>query len=411
MVSPVVTSRATATMGRVAAEPDRARALLVLGAGPAQLGLLEAARAAGIWTAVCDRDPSAPGFAYADRRCIVSTDDEPAVERLASALPLDGVIAPGTDTPIAVAARVAAKIGVPHPIPVETAMVVTSNARRRDALAEAAVPQPRWQIASSPGEIELPFPLVVKQADRGARAGLAFVRRPAGLEAAFVEARRVSRGGAVLVEEYVEGPEVTVTGFSAGGDFVVLAVCDRLPADEELGPPQGQVWPSPHAETAAEVTRRAVSALGIAEGPSLTRLRISRGGPEVIEVAARLGGGHDTELVELVTGVDLSGLALAAAIGQPIAASEITVRQPTVGGAAVRFLIAPPGELESVEVPQGLNGVVSTRLYREPGFVFAGAERAGTVLTVGATPEEALARAGAAVERVRLVTAGAEAMV
>ncbi len=406
-------------MGRVAAEaPDNGRSLLVLGAGPAQLGLLEAAKAAGIWTAVCDRDPSAPGFAYADRRCIVSTDDEPAVERLASALPLDGVIAPGTDTPIAVAARVAAKIGVPHPIPVETAMVVTSNARRRDALAEAAVPQPRWQIASSPGEVELPFPLVVKQADRGARAGLAYVRRPAGLEAAFAEARRVSRSGAVLVEEYVEGPEVTVTGFSAGGDFVVLAVCDRLPADEELGPPQGQVWPSPHAETAAEVTRRAVSALGIAEGPSLTRLRISRGGPEVIEVAARLGGGHDTELVELVTGVDLSGLALAAAIGQPIAASEIllaaseiTARQPTVGGAAVRFLTAPPGELESIEVPQGLNGVVSTRLYREPGFVFAGAERAGTVLTVGATPEEALARAGAAVERVRLVTAGAEAMV
>jgi len=32
-----------------------------------------------------DRDPSAPGFRYADRRAIVSTEDESGIERLASA--------------------------------------------------------------------------------------------------------------------------------------------------------------------------------------------------------------------------------------------------------------------------------------------------------------------------------------
>ena len=56
--------------------------LLVLGAGPAQLGLLEAAQARGVWTAVVDRDPGAPGCRLADRRCILSTEDEPAIERL-----------------------------------------------------------------------------------------------------------------------------------------------------------------------------------------------------------------------------------------------------------------------------------------------------------------------------------------
>jgi biotin carboxylase len=397
--------------GVMAGAPDRGRTLLVLGAGPAQLGLLEAATAAGIWTAVCDRDPSAPGFALADRRCIVSIEDEPAVERLAAALPLDGIIAPGTDTPLAVAARIARKLGLPHPLSPETALLAASNLRRREALAAAGVPQPRWQIVSSPAEVELPFPVVVKAADRTGRAGLSFVRRPAGLENAFAAARRASRSGAVLVEEHVEGPEVTVTGFSAGGDFVPLAVCDCLRADEELAPPPGQVWPSPFAEQAVEVMRRAVEALQIGEGPSLARLRVGRGGPEVIEVAARLGGGHDAELVELVTGVDLSGLALAAALGQPFAASEIAVRPPGVGGAAVRFLVAPPGELESVEVPQGLNGVVSTRLYRRPGYVSAEPHRAGAVLAGGATPEEALARADAAALRIRFATAGAEAMV
>ena len=86
--------------------------LLVLGAGPAQLGLLEAAHDRGLWVAVVDRDPAAPGFRFADRRCILSTEDEPAIERLISALGIDGIISPGTDWPVGVAARVAERTGL-----------------------------------------------------------------------------------------------------------------------------------------------------------------------------------------------------------------------------------------------------------------------------------------------------------
>jgi biotin carboxylase len=402
----------------VAAEADdRGRSLLVLGAGPAQLGLLEAAKARGIWVAVCDRDPAAPGFALADRRCLVATDDEPAIERLVSALPLDGLIAPGTDRPVAVAARVAEKLGLPHPISPATGLLATSALRQREALAGAGVPQPRFGLAGGPDDVALPLPLVVKAADRAGRGGPSLVRRRPQLERALAAARVASRTGAVLVEEYVDGPEVTVSGFSAGGEFGPLAAADHVAAEgTELGAPLGYVWPSPHAEAAAEVTRRAVAALGITEGPTLTRLRISRGGPEVIEVGARLGGGHDLELVELVTGVDVAGLALAAALGRPVTASEVGGRpRAAVGGAAIRFLLAPPGRLESVQLPQGLTGVVSTRLYREPGHVFAAdrraSDRAGAVLAAGATRAEALARADAAAERIRFATADAEALV
>ena len=77
--------------------------------------------------------------------------------------------------------------------------------------------------------------------------------------------------------------------------------------------------------------------------------------------------------------------------------------------------MAPPGVLESVEVPQGPPGVLRTRIYRQPGYVFTplrrGSDRAGAVLAVGATRDEALARAEAAAERVRFVTADAGALV
>jgi biotin carboxylase len=393
------------------------RCLLVLGAGPAQLGLLEAARAHGIWTAVCDRDPAAPGFALADRRCIIATDDEPALERLAAAFPLGGIISPGTDPPVAVGARIAAKHRLSHPISPETAVRSTNKLRQREALAEAGVPQPRWQVATIDPAFDPPLPAVVKAADRTARAGLSLVRRASRLEPAVEAARAASRSGAVLVEEYLEGPEVTVSGFSAAGEFVPLAVTDRISADgAAFGVPLAHVWPSVHEEAAAEVARRAVEALGIEDGPSYTQLRISRGGPEVIQVAARLGGGHDAELVELVTGIDLNGLAIAAALGQPLAASEIgTPRKMWIGGAATRFLVATPGILEAVEVPQGQKGVISTRIYHDPGHVFGplrrASDRAGAVLAAGATREEALARVEAAAERIRFVTADAEAIV
>src|SRR5258707_2125273 len=90
--------------------------LLVLGAGPAQLGVLAAARARELTVVAADRDPSAPGFRYADRRAIVSIEDEPAIERLARAEQIDGVIAPGTDHAVGLAARIASRLAPPHPV-------------------------------------------------------------------------------------------------------------------------------------------------------------------------------------------------------------------------------------------------------------------------------------------------------
>jgi biotin carboxylase len=401
----------------VAGSPgERDPRLLVLGAGPAQLGLLEAARAHGVWTAVCDRDPAAPGFELAGRRCLVSTEDEPTIERLAAALQLDGVISPGTDWPVAIAARIASKLGLPHPLDPETAIRATNKLRQRDALARAGVPQPRWQ-ALRDGRPELGAPCVVKAPDRQGQKGLSLVLEDADLDDALALARATSRTGVVLLEEYVDGPEVTVIGFSAGGAFVPLAVTDRITADPPaFGVALAHVWPSPHAEAAAEVTRRAVEALAISDGPSYTQLRIGPGGPEVVEVAARLGGGHDAELVQAATGVDLNALALATALGRTPALDAVTAEYAErVGGAVTRFLVAPPGMLESVEVPQGLPGVVWTRIYREPGYVFTplrrGSDRAGALLAVGASRDEAVTRAEAAVERIRFVTADAGALV
>jgi biotin carboxylase len=328
------------------------------------------------------------------------------------ALEIDGIVSPGTDWPVGVAARIAERAGLPHPITPATAVLATNKLRQRERLAEAAVPQPRWWVVGN-GDVPpaLDGPAVVKAPDRQGQKGLSLVERPEGLPAAIERARSAARSGAALVEELVDGPEVTVIGFSAGGAFTALAVTDRVVA----GPPAfgvalAHVWPSEVSGTSnlSDTVSRALAALGVENGPSYTQLRVGADGPKVIEVAARLGGGHDAELVEAATGVDLNGLALDAALGNELVLSQHKV---VVGGAVTRFLLAPPGLLEQVEVPDDLKGVERVRIYREPGFVFTplrrGGDRAGAVLATGGSRAEAVARADAAADRIRFVTADA----
>jgi biotin carboxylase len=387
----------------VASDSGRKR-LLVLGAGPAQLGLLEAARRRGVFTIAVDRDPTALGFALADRRAIISTEDERSIERLAAAERIDGVIAPGIDWPVGIAARVAGKLGLAHPIPPSVGSVAVSKARQRERFDAEGVPHPRWRLVSEPEE-GMSLPCVVKAPDRQGQKGLNVVREERELAAAIEEAVASSRSGAALVEELIEGPEVTVNAFSVDGEFHPLTVTDRITADSPaFGVALAHVWPAEEADAAIEVARKAVSALGITDGPSYTQIR----GGKVMEVAARLGGGHDAELCEAALGVDLNDLALSAALGEEVAPPDPS---PRVGGATTAFLVPPAGELlglEGVEDAERAEGVVAVRVYRRPGFRFgelrSGADRAGAVQAVGASAAESHERAKAAAALIRFQT-------
>jgi biotin carboxylase len=392
------------------------RRLLVLGAGPAQLGLLAAARERGLFVIALDRDPAAPGFQLADRRAIISTEDEQGIERLADAERVDGLIAPGIDWPVGIAARVAEKMGLPHAINGAVANLAVSKQKQREALASAGVPQPAWHMVSGV-EDGLPVPSVVKAPDRQGQKGLTLVRSEGEFPDAIARAIEESRSGSAIVEALIEGPEVTVNAFSLRGEYHPLTVTDRLTADPPaFGVALAHVWPSEAGAEAAKVAESAVNALGIENGPSYTQLRIGRDGPQVIEVAARLGGGHDAELAKLALGVDLNGLALQAALGESIWSAALNA-VPQVGGAVARFLVPPEGVLQEVEgadEARAVEGVQDVRIYREPGHVFGpfrrGADRAGAVLATGDSSEESLERADEAARLIRFKV-GAESLV
>jgi biotin carboxylase len=355
------------------------------------------------------------GFEYADRRAVVSVEDEAAISQLARAERVDGIIAPGIDWPVSIAARIAAHAGLPHPVAPETAALTVLKHRQRKRLDEHGVPQPRWQVANAV-EDRLPLPAVVKPVDRQGQKGLAVVADRGELAAAIRTAVQASRNGLALIEELVPGPEVTVNAFSLGGTFHPLTVTDRLTAGgDAFGVALAHVWPSEHSVIeAVEAARLTADALGVTDGPTYTQVVLGPEGPRVMELAARLGGGHDAELCRVALGVDLNRLALAAALGEEIEAPE---PEPS-GGALVRFLVSPEGVLEDVdglEEALALDGILDARVYRAPGWRFGplrrGNDRAGYVLARGESREDALARADRAVGLIRFRTADAEALV
>lgn len=381
--------------------------LLVLGAGAAQIGLLEAARRRGLYVIAVDRDPGAPGLPLADERAILSSEDELGVERLARARSVDGLVSPGADWPVGIAARVAEKLGLQHPIDGATAVLATTKSRQRDRLAAAGVPQPRL---FSPGDPSLPFPCVVKAPDRQGQRGLTLVHERRALDGALAHAVAESRVGGALVEELVDGPELTVNAVSLDGRFVPLTVTDRIIAEPPaFGVALAHAWPSAHATAAVvEVAQAAAEALGVRSGPTYTQIRLGADGPRVIELAARLGGGHDAALCRTALGVDLDQLAISFALGEDPHDTVSRALPAAVGGACVLFLVAPEGVLravEGVEEAASQPGIESVHVYRRPGWRFGplrhGADRAGAILAVGADRDDALATARRAAQAVR----------
>jgi hypothetical protein len=234
--------------------------LLVLGARSA--APIAAARARGLFVVAVDPDPRAPGFRLAHRRAILGFDDEPALERLADAVRIDGVLATGRET--GVAARLASRFGLPHPHSPETAVLLGSRLRQRERLRDGDVPQVRWAVLTNGAEAG--FSCVVTQPDRKGRR---------------------------LAEEAPGAAEVTVTAFSEHG---------------ELRPLLG-------SGPAAALAHRAAEALGVTGGLTSTRVRLGPDGPCVVDVRARVSD-REAELCRLLHGVDVHGLALDAALGR-----------------------------------------------------------------------------------------------
>ncbi|MEU5881902.1 ATP-grasp domain-containing protein [Spirillospora sp. NPDC047279] len=373
-------------------ESGRGRVLLVEPA-LACLGVLLRARELGLETIVVSHDegdrllPDAVRAA-ADRLVVLDANDEEALTRAVLGLhaerPLTGIIA-GFEFYVEAVAGLAERLGLPG-LPVTAAPGLRDKAAMRAKAAAAGLRVPRLATVSTAGELRaagerVGYPLVLKPRDS---AGSVHVSRADDAAALLRAYERMTgdprtdlgRGmdGRAVVEEYLDGPELTVEGYVADGSVVIASVTAKFLGPEPTFVETGHIAQAdlPRSERDAVETyvRDLCAALGLTLGPFHCELRLVDGEPVLIEIGARLPGGHIVDLVELATGVSLPAVMLAAATGLDLA-TVAPPRAPRAKYAGIALLIAPGvarlGTVTGWERWRAAGDVLDAELYVSPG--------------------------------------------
>jgi biotin carboxylase len=374
-----------------------------------------------------DGAETAPLLAEADHPVVRSFTDVDGVlaELRERGIEPVAVATMGSDQAVLPTARLAQRLGLPG-LPVQTAEIVADKRRMRAAFEAGGIPSPRGRDAAGAEEAtaalaEIGMPLVVKPVDGSGQRGVTEVRAEADLPSAFERALAASRTGAVVLERFVEGDEVTVNGFLLAGEYFPMSVTQRrLHPPPPLGVCIAHRFPSglssEQESDLFELAHRASRAVGIETGPSYVQVRVHGADASVIEVGARLGGGKDAELAKLVTGFDAIRANVLWALGE-LKREHLALGDPVAPCGQVRFVVAPPGSIVRLDASAAiaLEGVHEAGFYWREGMVLpplvSGAERLGYLLLSAPDETELEARTDRALQALDIEIAVERALV
>ncbi|MGZ0198804.1 ATP-grasp domain-containing protein [Streptomyces sp. RM1] len=356
------------------------------------------------------------------RDCVVVSDptDQAALSAAGRALAdrydLAGVFT-WTEWYLVPVARLARQLGLPTTAP-EAMQACRNKATSRLLFARHGVPSAasvsvRTRAEAQVAAERIGYPVVLKPAAHAASIGVIRADTPEQLTAAFAFADQAAGLGlestSVLVEEYLDGPEVSAECVTYGGESTVVAVTRKTvsapPYFEELAHSVDAT--DPLLDVVAPAARAAVQALGITDGVSHVEMRLVDGRPRLVEVNGRIAGDMIGHLVQLATGIDLPRAAADIACGR---APDLT---PTRSSAAAIQLLYP--DTSGTLLCLGFDGVSPRWLERvhfqhqvgdqlllpaDGGNMFTA--RIGYLITTAPTADLAQARATQAVRHLQV---------
>ncbi|MCX4744051.1 ATP-grasp domain-containing protein [Kitasatospora sp. NBC_01287] len=256
-------------------------------------------------------------------------------------------------------AEVAGQLGLPH-LSAAAAAACRDKATTRALLDRAGLPAVRHRLVhtaeqAAEAAAEVGYPVVLKPRALAGSMGVTVVRSAAELALRYprvaateLPGLRVAAG--VLVEEYLDGPEISIDSWVFEGEAEPVFVARKRlgfdPGFEEVGHLVGPWRHEPWAGPVEELVKAAHRALGIELGVTHTEIRLTDRGPRLIELNGRLGGDLIPHVGALGSGFDLPLAAAALAFG-----ARPEPRPAQDRWAEVRFLYPPhDGVLERLEL-------------------------------------------------------------
>ena len=387
--------------------------LLIIGASILQLPAIKKAKELGHYVAVADYNPQAIGIAYADEYFNASTIDINAITDVAKHFRPDGIMTLATDMPMRSIAAATAALGLPG-ISMETAIKATDKGAMIKAFNECGVAAPWYYIVESKVELQsiaqkLTYPCIIKPTDNAGSRGVILVEDCFQLENAYDYSHAQSRGGHVIVEEYMRGHEVSVEVMVVDKDIHILAVTDKLttgaPFFVEMGHSQQSILSADDIRKIKSLTKEAILAIGINNGPAHVEIMLTETGPKMIELGARMGGDCiTTHLVPLSTGIDMIKATIDVALGiMPDILPKFNK------GSAIRYINVQAGRVMSVEgidSAKSVEGIKDVFVQVQPNDIISNIhsslDRAGFVIAQGQTADEAVSRCNQALSLIKI---------
>lgn len=404
--------------------------VLVIGSGAREHALVRAlARDPEVSSVVCA--PGNAGIAADVQVLPVSVGDPDAIAALAGQVSADLVVI-GPEVPLVAGAADAVRAaGIACFGPsAQAAQLEGSKAFAKEVMAQASVPTAMARVCDDESQVEPALdsitqpgtPYVVK--DDGLAAGKGVIvteDRAAALEHARA---CIAAGHQVVIEEYLDGPEVSLFAISDGSTVVPLQPAQdfKRAYDEDAGPNTGGMGaysPLPWApsdlvdDVTTRVLRPMIDAMA-ARGTPFTGLlyaglALTSRGVRVVEFNARFGD-PETQVVLARLETGLGGLLMAAATGTlaqfpPLhwsADSAVTVVIAAHGYPDAPRVGDPIGGLQAAAAIDGVEILhAGTRIGAE-GLIESSGGRVLSVTATGKSLSQARERAYAAVDLITL---------
>ncbi len=378
--------------------------IMILGASILQLPAIQKAKEMGLQIVAVDMNPDAIGFQEEGVvKEVISTIDISAVVECAKKHGVDGVMTLASDMPMRTVAAVSKELGLVG-ITEETALKATNKACMREALQQYGVPIPVFYKVSNRAQYneavsKFTVPFIVKPADNSGSRGIVKISNledKVAIFEAYDYSKASSRNGDVVVEEYMCGPEVSVETLTVDGECHIIQITDKIttgaPHFVEMGHTQPSQLDIETKKQIAEIAKMANRAVGITNGPSHTEIIVTKSGPKIVELGARLGGDCiTTHLVPLCTGVDMVESCIKIALGEkPDIASKFCK------GSAIRYLTCESGKIESItgiEKASRFEGIRQISIVHNAGEIVSeiksSSDRVGFVVAQGEDAIEA----------------------
>jgi isopentenyl diphosphate isomerase/L-lactate dehydrogenase-like FMN-dependent dehydrogenase/biotin carboxylase len=356
------------------------KTILIIGAGMLQVPIIETAKSMGLTVVVADMNLDAPGMKIADFPIVMSTKDIEGMVReskhFANQHPVNGVVTAGTDASMTVAA-VANALDLPG-IRYKDAEAATNKVKMRQRLEQHGVPIPKfapvWSIQDARDALSfLSFPLVMKPADNMGARGVIKVSNREELHQAFKHSKQFCPSGEMILEEYMEGPELSVDAISWNGNIRITGIADRIIEREPYFIEIGHNMPS-SMETSVlleveNIMKIGMKALGLTLGAGKGDIKVTPTGVKVGEIAARLSGGFMSAYTyPLSTGVNLNKAVIQIALGEEPDNLEPKFQKVSIE----RSLLAPEGKILSItgeEATRKIVGVNALFIQNKPGDI------------------------------------------